>query len=200
MDKEIIQNAINVANANAEKLDKCKLNENCNHRLYYFGIGNFVYIGLKLLDELNNCLMNNKRDEFILILSQHAESFHTEEEIDGDYAGSLYFVEFKFIYDDKETSLDIDDFMHGIKVLNVVVDINKAIDISSTNIDKNKSECLENDAILLLNRIKHPNAHLQEIINDNLKIKYLKSLIASKQFKNTGKYIKNVYLFYVICH
>lgn len=164
MSKEIIQNAINVANANAEKLDKC----------------------LKLLDELNNCLMNNKRDEFILILSQHAESFHTEEEIDGDYAGSLYFVEFKFIYDDKETSLDIDDFMHGIKVLNVVVDINKAIDISSTNIDKNKSECLENDAILLLNRIKHPNAHLQEIINDNLKIKYLKSLIASKQFKNTA--------------
>ncbi len=142
-------------------------------------------LGLKLLDILNSCLINNKRDEFILTLSNHIDSFQSED-IDADYAGSLYFVEFKYIYDEKENPLGIDDYKHGIKVLNVVVDINKAIDIAASNIEKNKSECLEYDSGWIMSKIRHPNAHLQELIIENLRLKYLYSFVAAKQFKNSN--------------
>lgn len=135
------------------------------------------------MDGLNNCLINNKRDEFILNLSHHIDSFQSED-IDADYAGSLYFVEFKYIYDEKENPLGVDDYKHGIKVLNVVVDINKLIDSAASNIEEKKSECLEYDSNLLMSKIKHPNAHLREMIIESLKLKYMYSFVSAKHFKN----------------
>ena len=123
-------------------------------------------LGLKLLDILNSCLINNKRDEFILTLSNHIDSFQSED-IDADYAGSLYFVEFKYIYDEKEN-----------------YERNTTYEI--TNIEKNKSECLEYDSDWIMSKIRHPNAHLQELIIENLRLKYLYSFVAAKQFKNSN--------------
>ena len=74
--------------------------------------------------------------------------------IDYEYASSLYYFEFKSIYDDKETGLDLEDFIHGIKVLNAIASINKEIDEKfSMNDHKNSA---------LIASLTNPNAHLQD--------------------------------------
>jgi len=144
-----------VANSNAEKYLTC----------------------VKLLDDLNACLINNRRDEFAILLSQHATILQIDE-IDADYAGSLYFVEFKFIYDEKDAPLDIDDLVHGVRVLNSVVDINKVLDTASPDSIV--------DSFGLLTHLGHKNAHLSHLVDPELKLNYLRSLIASKNYKNNS--------------
>ena len=169
LNKDIIQNAINIANLNSDKLNKC----------------------IKMVEGLNHCLINNQRDEFSLILKQNSDIFQTD--LDCDYAACLYFIEFKYIYDEKQTYLDVDDFIHGIKVLNAIVEINKTIDhccnklnINIENYYTKENELQESDSIKLITKLKNPNAHLQELNNDFLKKRYLKALIQCKLFKNTN--------------
>ena len=78
------------------------------------------------MENLNSSLINNQREEFSLILKQTSEIL--QNFMDTDYAGSFYSIEFKYIYDEKQTNLDIDDFIHGIKVLNTIFERNKTVD------------------------------------------------------------------------
>ena len=64
------------------------------------------------METLNNCLVNNSKEEFINTLKENKGIFLSE--IDNEYAGGLYFVEFKYIFDEKQTHLDIDDFIHEL--------------------------------------------------------------------------------------
>ena len=169
LDKEAIQNAINLANMNSDKLNKC----------------------VKMVDGLNSCLINNKSDEFCLILKENSDVFQAD--LDCDYANALYFIEFKYIYDEKQTQLDLDDFLHGIKVLNAIVEINKTIDaccnrlnITMENYFNKEGELDESDSIKLISKLRNQNAHIQEINNDFLKTRYLKSLIQAKLFKSNN--------------
>jgi hypothetical protein len=45
---------------------------------------------------------------------------------------------------------------------------------------------LEYDSGWIMSKIRHPNAHLQELIIENLRLKYLYSFVAAKQFKNSN--------------
>ena len=150
-----------------------------------------LFLGVKLVENLNSCLINNQREEFSLLLKQNSEIFQSD--LDTDYAGSLYFIEFKYIYDEKQTNLDIDDFIHGIKVLNAIVEINKVIDASCNRLNINvenyfskENELTDLDAMRLFIKLRMPNAHLQEINNDYLKKRYLRSIIQCKLFKNSN--------------
>ena len=118
--------------------------------------------GMKLIDTLNKHLHNNNKNEFINTLKNATEEFFPT--IDHEYAASLYFLEFKTIYDDKETNLDLEDFINGIKVLNSIALINRTIEedkFSSNN------EEMNNNNQDLLECLSEPNAHLQDI-NKNL--------------------------------
>lgn len=79
-----------------------------------------------MLENLNDCITNNRKDEFVEIIKQNVEMFMAP--IDYEYASSLYFIEFKYLYEEKQSNLDLEDIIHGIKVLNSVVNINKTID------------------------------------------------------------------------
>ena len=106
-------------------------------------------------------------------------------EIDDEYGGSLYFLEFKFILEEKQANLDLDDFIHGIKVLNSVVDINKAIDTCCANLAD--SEDLEGESNYLFEALQRQNAHIQELNEyKGMKQRYLTSLVSSKQYKNNS--------------
>ena len=139
---------------------------------------------------MNNSLNNNQKDEFIQALKQNTDILQSE--IDYDYAGSLYFVEFKCIIEEKQTNLDIDDYIHGIKVLNVIVDINKKIDTCCFNMQNNfenynsSNECFVNDSNELYAKISNPNAYFQEVRNQKFKARYLNALISCKQIKNNN--------------
>jgi len=101
---------------------------------FIFFFGSLLIIFSYLVNErcqtdrknLNSSLIHNQREEFSLILKQTSEIL--QNFMDTDYAGSFYSIEFKYIYDEKQTNLDIDDFIHGIKVLNAIVEINKTVD------------------------------------------------------------------------
>ncbi len=138
---------MDVANANAARYEEC----------------------VQLLDALNSCLINSRRDEFVLLLGQHARTLQIDD-IDADYAGGLFFAEFKLIFDEKDTHLDIDDYVHGVRVLNAVVAINKAVDAG--------------DAPSLLAQLAQPHAHLAQLVEPGLQQAYLRSLAATKNFKN----------------
>lgn len=170
LDRELIQSAINLANLNAEKQNKC----------------------LKLLEILNNALINNQKDEFIGILKQNTDTFLSN--IDYEYAGSLYFVEFKYIHEEKQTALDLDDFVHGIKVLNLIVEINKNIDeaflVSQANSAMDNFVVLNEESFgeranELFAKLSNKNAHLQDVGEEKLKKRYLVSLMLAKQLKNS---------------
>jgi len=168
---EQIQYAIDVANSNSDKLNK----------------------GVKMVESLNICLINNQRDEFCSILKQNSGVFQLQTDLDCDYAGSLYFIEFKFIYDEKQTNLDFDDFIHGIKVLNAIVEINKTIEMCCNRLNINienyfhkETDLQETDASKLMTKLKATNAHLNDLSNDYLKKRYLKAIIQMKLFKNNN--------------
>ena len=112
---------------------------------------------MKLINTLNNHLCSNNKIDFINTLKYASEDFFPQ--IDFDYAGSLYFLEFKSIYDDKESNLDLEDFINGIKVLNAIASINRCID-EKFNYNNNKNE-------ELIESLLHSNAHLQDV-NTNL--------------------------------
>jgi hypothetical protein len=105
---------------------------------------------LKFVELLNNYLVGNLKDEFLDLLRYSTFT----PKIDFEYASNLYFIEFKNLYEDKGISLDLDDYIHGIKVLNAIVDINRAIDQS---IQKTH----------LISYLLNPNAHLNSM-NMNL--------------------------------
>ena len=142
------------------------------------------------MDILNSSLNNNQKEEFIQALKQNASILHSE--IDYEYAGVLYFVEFKCIIDEKQTNLDIDDYIHGIKVLNVIVDINKTIDTCCSNMHNqfenynSTSECFKRDAGDLYVKISNPNAYFQEVRSQSFKFRYLDALVACKQIKSNN--------------
>jgi hypothetical protein len=120
--------------------------------------------GMKLIDGLNKHLRNSNQKDFINTLKNASEEFFPP--IDHEYAASLYFLEFKTIYDDKETNLDLEDFINGIKVLNSIALINRAIEFkfSSNNEEINNNNNNNED---LFECLSEPNAHLQDI-NKNL--------------------------------
>ena len=145
---------------------------------------------MKILEVLNNTLNNNQKEEFILALKKNSDILLSQ--IDSEYAGSLYFVEFKTISEEKQTFLDIDDFIHGIKVLNAIVDINKAIDSCCFNMQNNfenynkNNECYVNDSTELFGKLNAKSGYLQETDNEAFKFRYLNALIACKQLKNNN--------------
>jgi hypothetical protein len=94
--------------------------------------------------------VQNLRDDFVDLLRYSTQT----PKIDFEYASNLYFIEFKNLYEDKGNSLDLEDYIHGIKVLNAIVDINRAID---QNVHKNH----------LISHLLNPSAHLTGI-NMNL--------------------------------
>jgi hypothetical protein len=125
---------------------------------------------------------------FILILKENSSVLLSE--IDSNYASNLYFVEFKYIHEEKQNSLDIDDFIHGIKVLNAVVDINKEIDGFFAHIKDNPEANLNTTdkltdtyATNIYAKLKNPSAHLQDINGEHLKKRYLNSFYACKRLK-----------------
>lgn len=138
-------------------------------------------------------MLSNQKEEFVITLKDNTDTFLSD--IDYDYAGSLYFIEFKYILDEKQTSLDRDDFIHGIKVMNVIVDINKTIDICCINVQNsfetyaNDSNdlCFINNANELFNKLNNPNAHLQDVRDEpQFRKRYLNALILAKQLKNNN--------------
>lgn len=111
---------------------------------------------------------NNQKDEFLITLKNSSDKFLPE--IDYAYASILYYVEFRSLYDDKDTNLDLDDYIHGIKVLNAIVGVNKSIDYS---INKSSGSNNEYNKILI-EALLNTSAHLKDI-NVNL-IDYYKDL------------------------
>ena len=149
---------------------------------------------------LNNYLVNNMKEEFIITLKDNSDVFLSE--IDHEYAGNLYFVEFKYIFDEKQTQLDLDDFIHGIKVLNAIVEINKTIDNCCLNIHNNSdpnnnwnlNECYIKLADELYSKLNESNAHIQDVRNESFKKRYLMSLTLAKQLKNNNNNGHNLIL------
>lgn len=121
---------------------------------------------MKLVDTLNNLLFNSKCDEFLLCLKNASEVYLPQ--IDYEYAYKFYYQEFKSIQVEKGSNLDIDDFIHGIHVLNAIVLINKAIDSNNCN--------------EVIYSLKNKSAHLQDI-DDNLCDNYMKLFLRFKEVK-----------------
>lgn len=164
MEYQAIQNAINIANLNAENQIK----------------------SIRILELLNSNLVTNQKDEFIKLLQKNYSLFqidhHPDEtSLDFPYAGSLYFVEFKLILEEKQAQLDLDDFVHGLKVLCQIVQINKFLDNA---MQLELSDSFVNE---LFNKLSNANAHLQNVKNNHLlKRKYLESFILLKQYKTNN--------------
>jgi hypothetical protein len=156
-------------------------------------IWDFKILVSLVLDALNGALSNNMKEEFLQTLKSNVELLQSD--IDSEYGGSLYFVEFKYILEEKQANLDIDDFIHGIKVLNVIVNINKIIENCTNNLENNYNkyckqidECLVSDSTRLYEIFKNPNVHLQDVGNESLKVRYLNSLISCKQSKTNNNF------------
>lgn len=98
----------------------------------------------KITDSLNASLLYNQRDDFISTLRENNDllvptpNSRIIYDIDYDYASSLIFVEFKNSQDQKQQNLSWTEFVQGIVVLRVTIDINRIIDnhlakLNSTN-------------------------------------------------------------------
>lgn len=164
MEHQAIQNAINVANLNADNQIK----------------------SVKVLELLNASLAANQKDEFIKLLQKNYQLFQIDQQpdetsLDFSYAGSLYYAEFKLILEEKQSLLELDDFVHGLKVLCQIVQINKFIDHI---VLIEPSESLENE---LYNKLSSSNALLQNVKNNPiLKKKYFESFVLLKQYKTNN--------------
>lgn len=146
---------------------------------------------MKLLEILNTSLINNRKEEFIQLLKDNPNHLQIDsnEDLDYEYSGSLYFVEFKFIQDEKQSNLDLDDFVHGLKVLVSIVQINKCLDFCINKKDSDSKLDLNLMVNELYYKLTNQNAHLQDLkTSDQLKKKYFDSLILLKQFKNNNNF------------
>lgn len=148
---------------------------------------------MKLVETLNQCILTNRCDEFLELIKTNPDTFLAE--IDSSYAGSLYFLEFKYIRDEKQTPLDLEDFQHGIKVLNSVVDINRMLDLLTNYVDPMGSmttmqvQQFDPDELdVLMLKLAQPNAHLQDVRakNEILQQRYAQSLLAFRRLKNNN--------------
>ena len=143
----------------------------------------------ELLRALNGSLMANARDDFVDILRDNVGFFATSD-VDCDYAGTLYFVEFKLILEEKQAPLDMDDFSHGLKVLNTIVDINTNIDcyicLRKCN---SRMDCSDE----LYDKLCEASAHIKELGVASMKQRYLRAVVERKQLKmsisNTNTHI-----------
>lgn len=152
---------------------------------------------MKLVETLNQCILTNRCDEFLELIKTNPDTFLAE--IDASYAGSLYFLEFKYIRDEKQTPLDLEDFQHGIKVLNSVVDINRMLDslsdvatttsMSDPMGSMTSQQLFDPDELdVLMLKLAQPNAHLQDVRakNEILQQRYAQSLLGLRRLKNNN--------------
>jgi hypothetical protein len=149
--------------------------------------------GLKLVQALNQCITSNKQEDFLDLLKSNADALLASNDdsiIETSYAGALYFLEFKYIWEEKQSALDLEDFQHGLKVLNCIVEINHAIDqtLALSPASSNSDEYDEETVDELMMKLANPNAHLQDVrlSPDLFKYRYAQSLLALKQFKNNN--------------
>lgn len=164
MEYQAIQNAINVANLNADNQIK----------------------SVKVLELLNNSLAANQKDEFIKLLQKNYQLFQIDQQpdetsLDFFYAGSLYYAEFKVILEEKQSQLELEDFVHGLKVLCQIVQVNKFLDYIMLI---EPSESFVNE---LYSKLSSSSALIQNVKNNPiLKKKYFESFIFLKQYKNNN--------------
>lgn len=81
--------------------------------------------------------------------------------------------------------MDLEDFQHGIKVLNCVVDINRVVDaLSEAGLNGFDDDVL--DALMF--KLANPNAHLQDVRvkSDQFKKRYVQTLVSLRRIKNNN--------------
>lgn len=140
--------------------------------------------------------MTNKCDEFLDLIKSNPDQFLAD--IDSIYAGSLYFLEFKYIREEKQAPLDLEDFQHGLKVLNCVVDINHMLDSLSDTISDSMGTIAStarfdpDELDVLVLKLAQPNAHLQDVRvkNEEVQQRYAYSLITQRKLKNNNNSIE----------